>query len=114
MIKLNITSETSPYQFKYRHVSIDLNTDIQFLEIIDEEEALTDRAGEVLKQMQKVRQALEELWFSEKAKEIFYYKFFLGEDFTDWPGEEDIKFLYESYNKVLELVKDKIKGNMLF
>lgn len=70
--------------------------------------------GMILNQMHIVRKTLDSLLLSEKAKEIFLFKFFQGENLTDWPGDEDIKYLQYTYNQVLELMRNKINGGMLF
>jgi len=114
MIKLNITSETSPYRHKYRSLPIDDNVDYHSINIIDDEELEIDKSGIILQQMTLVREIFDNLNLSEKAKEVFSYKFFEGEKFSKWEGPEDKKFLYDTYNKVLNIIKSKIGGGMLF
>lgn len=114
MIKLNITSETSPYRYKYKSIPTDENIDVNILDIIDDSEEEPDYAGDILRQMHIVRETLEGLLLSDKAKAIFSFKFFQGENLTDWPGDEDIKYLQYTYNQVLELIRNKIKGDTLF
>lgn len=114
MIKLNVTSPTSPYQHKYRSVQIDNNVDYSTIEIEDECEDERDVPQEILDKIHIVREVLDEIMLSEKAREIFDYRFFHGEVFANWPGPEEDKELYEVYNKIVELIKDKLSGNTLF
>lgn len=114
MIKLNIQSPTSPYQHKYRSLPVDANVDFQRLDLIDEEDAEQDRSGDILLKMQQVRSIFNSLQLSRKAKRVFSWKFFEGNSFSEWPGDENKAYLYEVYNKVLEMVKDRIKGGVLF
>lgn len=114
MIKLNIQSPTSPYRHKYRPVLSDSNVDISRLDIIEEEDLEQDRSGEILQKMQQVRSIFDNLQLSEKAKRVFSWKFFEGNSFSEWEGSEDKKDLYDIYNGVLELIKNKLGGRELF
>lgn len=114
MIKLNITSETSPYRHKYKSLPIDENTDFQLIDIIDHVEDETDKAGYLLEQMHVVREIFDTLNLSAEARKIFSYKFFEGEQFSNWPGTEDKKYLYSIYNGVVRLIKNKLNGSELF
>lgn len=64
--------------------------------------------------MQDVRNIIDQLGLSEKAKRIFAWKFFAGESFADWPGPENRKELYEVYQKVFNAILDQKKGMLLF
>lgn len=114
MIKLNIQSPTSPYRHKYKAIPVDANVDFQRLDLIDEEDSEQDRAGEILDQVQKVRDVFDNLQLSEKAKRVFSWKFFEGNRFSEWEGLEDKKDLYDIYNGVLELIKNKLNNRELF
>ena len=114
MIKLNIQSPTSPYQHKYRSLLVDANIDFQRLDLIDEEDAEQDRSGDILLKMQQVRSIFNSLQLSRKAKRVFSWKFFEGNSFSEWEGTEDKKDLYDIYNGVLNMIKSKISGEMLF
>lgn len=114
MIKLNIQSPTSPYQYKYRYIAIDENVDYQLLEILDEEDIVRDRAEIIFNEMQQVRHIVDNSQLSESAKHIFYWKFFEGNRFSEWKGSEDKSYLYDVYNDILTMVKNKINGNVLF
>lgn len=113
MIKLNATSDTSPYRSKYKPISTDENTDYQTLEIEDEPYEENDAPGEIISQINTVRQALTDLNVSEQAKRVFEHRFF-GEPFKEWSGNETKKELYETYQNVLKLIKDKLNGKILF
>lgn len=114
MIKLNIQSPTSPYRHKYKPIPVDANVDIQRFDIIDEEDQEQDRSGEILQKMQKVRSIFESLQLSKKAKRVFSWKFFEGNSFSEWEGSEEKKDLYDIYNGVLELIKNKLNNRELF
>ncbi|QIK58830.1 hypothetical protein G7050_02820 [Dysgonomonas sp. HDW5A] len=114
MIKLNITSETSPYRHKYKPIPVDDNIDFQWVDLIDDPDNEPDRSGEILDQMHIVRDAFDSLNLSEKAKHVFSWKFFECNRFSEWEGPEDKKDLYDIYNRVLELIKSKINGESLF
>ena len=114
MIKLNATSDTSPYRHKYKPIPVDDNVDWCRLNIVDEEEEEEDRKQYVLDRFHEVRQIIESLGLSEKAVKIFTWKFFAGESFADWPGKEGKKELYLIYRDVLGAILDKKRGGLLF
>ena len=114
MIKLNIQSPTSPYRHKYKSIPVDANIDFQRLDLIDDEDSEQDRSGDIFNQVQKVRSIFENLQLSEIAKRVFSWKFFEGNSFSEWEGSEDKKDLYDIYNGVLELIKNKLGGRELF
>lgn len=114
MIKLNIQSPTSPYRHKYKSIPVDANIDFQHMDIIDEEDPEQDRSSEILQKMQQVRSIFEDLQLSKKAKRVFSWKFFEGNSFSEWEGSEDKKDLYDIYNGVLELIKNKLNNRELF
>ena len=114
MIKLNVTSDTSPYRHKYKPIPVDENADWRRLNIIDEPDDSPDRAEYIRERMQDVRNIIDQLGLSEKAKHIFTWKFFTGESFADWPGPENRKELYEIYKRVFKAILDKKDGKLLF
>ena len=114
MIKLNITSVTSPYRHKYKPIPVDENVDWRRLNIIDEPDDSPDRTEYIRERMQDIRNIIDQLSLSEKAKRIFAWKFFAGESFADWPGPENRKELYEVYKSVFSAVMDKKDGRLLF
>ena len=114
MIKLNVTSDTSPYRHKYKPIPVDENVDWRRLNIIDEPDDSIDRTEYIRERMQDIRDMVDLLELSEKAKRIFAWKFFAGESFADWPGPESRKELYETYKSVFNAVMDKKDGRLLF
>ncbi len=113
-IRLNATSDTAPYRHKYKHIPVDENVDWRRLNIIDEPDDSPDRTEYIRERMQDVRNIIDQLGLSEKAKRIFAWKFFAGESFADWPGPENRKELYETYKSVFNAVMDKKDGKLLF
>lgn len=114
MIKLNVTSDTSPYRHKYKPIPVDENIDWRRLNIIDEPDDGMDRSEYIREHMQDVRDMIDQLGLAEKAKRIFAWKFFAGESFVDWPGPESKKELYTIYKSVIKAIKDKVSGKLLF
>ena len=114
MINRNITSPSSPYKQKRICRNIDRNIDYVKLNIKDEEDEESDKAGITCERMDKVREVIEELALSPRAKQIFYFRFFCGENFKNWQGGESLVKLYNVYNNVTELVKQKINQKSLF
>ena len=115
MIKINITSPTSPYQHKYRQVSVDTEANLSRLDVADVAECDNDKdPDEILDRMHKVRNIFESLNLSKQAKMIFTFRFFADEPFSEWPGQESKKDLYGIYNSVIELIKEKLNGECLF
>ena len=115
MIKLNATSLTSPYRYRYRQLPTNENVDYTTIDIEDvfndDEE---DTAGYILDKTRKVREILEELDLSDLALKVFNHRFFMGEPFTGWDGPESRKELYDIYSGVVELIKQHLKGGSLF
>ena len=68
----------------------------------------------IRERMQDIRNLIDQLGLSEKAKRIFAWKFFAGESFADWPGPENRKELYETYKSVFKAVVEKKEGKLLF
>lgn len=114
MIKLNVTSDTSPYRSKYRPMPVDQNVDYSRLEIEDVKEESVDKNELLLSRFHQVRDVLQDLDLSPLARRVFEYRFFEDVNFSDWPGKESLKQLYEIYNKVQELIRKKIAGESIF
>lgn len=114
MIKLNATSDTSPYRSKYKPMPVDDNVDYARLEIEDIQEEVVDKNEQLLERFHQVREALEDLDLTPFAKKVFEYRFFEDSNFSDWPGKESLKQLYETYNRVQELIRKKIAGESIF
>ena len=104
MIKLNITSVTSPYRHKYKPLPVDENVNWQQLDIIDEVNQGQDRAAIVLKEMRLIRFVFDRLELTDMERQVFAFKFFAGSTFAKWPGKESRKVLYESYKTVLTAI----------
>lgn len=113
MIKLNVTSDTSPYRHKYKPIPVDENVDWRRLNIEDKDDPEEDRNGYVCARFQEVRDILTELNLSERATLVFTWKFFAGESFADWPGLESRKELYAIYKKIFKIILDKKGGKLL-
>jgi len=112
MIKLNVYSVTSPYQRKYRPMP-SANIDIRRLNIEDVTDSEVDTPAIILKQFEQVRLAFETLNLSDKAKRVFEHRFFCDLPFSEWEGPESRKELYETYSKVIQLIKSKIFNKSL-
>ncbi len=104
MIKLNITSVTSPYRHKYKSLPVDENVDWHRLEIIDEPESEPDRAAAVLREMKLIRFVFDRLELTDLERRVFAFKFFAGASFADWPGGENEKALYQAYKVVYSAI----------
>lgn len=113
MIKLNVTSDTSPYRHKYKAIPVDDNVDWRRLNVIDEPDDEYDKAAYICDKTKVIRDILEDLHLSDRAKRIFSWKFFAGESFADWPGPESKKELYNVYKKTFRAIVDKKEGNLL-
>lgn len=114
MIKLNATSDTSPYRSKYKPMPVDENVDYSRMEIEDIQEEVFDKSELLLECFHQVRKVLEDLDLTPFAKRVFEFRFFEDSNFSDWVGKESLKQLYETYNKVQELIRKKITGESIF
>lgn len=108
MIKLNVSSPTSPYQAKYKPIPVDRTVDFSLLEIIDLDEEEPDKAGYVLDQFYKVRAVFESLELSEIEREVFEFKFFQDGFFKEYSGNCNLKKLYTTYSRTIEKIKAEI------
>lgn len=109
MIKLNITSVTSPYRHKYKPIPVDENVNWQRLDIVDETGQEQDKAGTALREMRLIRYIFDRLDLTELERRVFTFKFFAGMSFAEWPGQENRKKLYQAYKTVLSAI-----GELLF
>ena len=114
MIKLNVYSPTSPYQSRYKKANEELNFDFSRHYYNPEVEEEEDRPGKIMERVDMVRKAYETIYLSEHAKEIFEFKFFHGCSFSEWTGPESKKELYDIYNSIIDMIRDKINGRSLF
>lgn len=108
MIELNATSPTSPYRHKTRNNNIDQNVDLKHVNVIDDSDEDEDVPGRIFSQTELVRRIFNSLELSAVSRKIFTFRFFLHENFADWPGKESPKFLYDTYNRVILIIKGKI------
>lgn len=114
MINLNIKSPTSPFQRKTSREHIDDNTDPCLLQIEDQTADQTDIPAKTLMQMTLVRDTLASLPVPDPEKQIFSFRFFCGEPYRNWPGEESPRKLYSTYHKIETLIKEKLQGPPYF
>lgn len=114
MIKLNATSDTSPYRAKYKGIQADENVDFTLMDIEDYSDDEPDRAAYILQRMTEIRSLIEEMGFSPKAMAIFEFRFFQDGEFKKWDGDENIKELYDIYSRIIRLLKSKRNGEILF
>ena len=70
MIKLNVTSDTSPYRHKYKPIPVDENVDWRRLNIIDEPDDSIDRTEYIRERMQDIRDMVDLLELSEKEMNL--------------------------------------------
>lgn len=104
MIKLNITSDTSPYRHKYKPIPVDENVNWQLLDIEDETDQERDKADTTLREMRLIRYIFERLELTELERQVFAFRFFAGESFSKWPGPENDKALYQAYKIVYSAI----------
>ena len=114
MIKLNATSPTSPYRHKYKPIPVDSNISYSQLEIEDQEIDDHDAPGDIVEKTRIVRRIFDSLIISDYTKRVFIWRFFYGEKFSEWPGVETEKELFDVYYKVVSMIKEKIGNQTLF
>lgn len=110
MIKLNITSVTSPYRHKYKPIPVDENVNWQRLDIVDETDPEEDKIGTELKEMRLVRFIFDRLELTELERQVFAFKFFAGMSFVEWPGQENRKMLYQAYKTVYFAIVELLRS----
>ena len=111
---MNVTSMTFPYRHRYRNLPIDYNIEYSRIEIEDFIEEDDDKPGEIVEKTRIVRDIFKSLVISEYAKNVFMWRFFCGEKFSEWPRTETEKELFNCYYKVVNLIKEKLNGETLF
>ena len=114
MIKLNVSSPTSPYQSKYKQIPVDSNIDFSLLEIENNSIEEPDRSAYILDRMHEIRDIIEKMGFSEKAMAVFEFRFFQDGVFKEWDGDMNIKELYDLYSKIIDVIRRKIRGELIF
>lgn len=110
MIKFNIQSPTSPYQWKYKHVPIDENTEFSRLDIIDEPDESIDAAEDTLIKMNKVREVFEQLALTDFEKAVFTHCFFCHEKVSEWTGKESKSIVYNTYRNIRNAIHSILNG----
>lgn len=113
MIKLNATSDTSPYRHKYKKLPVDQNVEYSDLEIEDVTEDDYDIPGEIVRKTRIVREIFDNISVSDFARDVFTWRFFCGEKFSEWPGPESEKELFDVYYKVIAIIKDTLNNKIL-
>ncbi|WP_372935224.1 hypothetical protein [Mariniphaga sediminis] len=113
-IKLNVTSPTSPYQSKYKKSNEELNIDFSRHYYNPEDDEGEDRPAQIMEKVDLVRKIYDSIYLSEYAKEVFEFRFFHGLSFSEWTGPESKKDLYDIYNSIIDLIRNKISGGCLF
>lgn len=111
MIKLNSSSMTSRYRYKFRREKLNYEADVSQYEIEESEQLHYD---EQIDRLMVIRKALNELDVPDVYKQIFAFRFLAKNNLTDWKGEYSLKHLYFIYNKVFSLLKVKIKNDLYF
>ena len=116
MIKINAYSPRSDFRRKVINGAyIDYNVDFRKLKIPDEtyNPDIPDRSDVIFAQFETVRNELEALEVSDFEKDVFRWKFFLGNHISEWPGPESESKLYKTYNLVLDFLKKQISMKQL-
>ncbi len=111
MIRRNTSSATSPYRCRYPGCPAHMRVNPYRIELADEVEEVPDRAAEILERFRLVRTAFEEMKMSAFARKVFEYRFILDEPFASWPGTENRKCLYKTYNRVKKRIRKKLCGS---
>ncbi len=114
MIKLNATSDTSPYRHRYKPIPVDANVSYSQIEEEDVSEEDHDTPGDIVAKTRIVRNIFDSLIISDYARRVFIFRFFCGERFSDWPGPESEKELFDTYYKIIAMIKEKLNGKTLF
>ena len=108
IIKVSIYSPRSPFRYQRgQHCTDRLENSIRTLSItvseFEEEDAYT-----------QVKQVFDSLQLSELSKRIFSWRVFDGKPFSEWPGTESKKFLYDTFNRILLIISAKIRRKNAF
>jgi|GEM_PF-144914 len=111
MIKLNATSDTSPYRNKYKPcMPVDNDTDCSRLEIEDKSTNVVDNSAILFLKMQIVRFVFDHLEMPNLNRAVFKYRFFEDRPFSEWnykewPQISGCKMLYQTYNETCFLIR---------
>lgn len=116
-IKFNAQSDTAPFKRQYglyKPVGTFADVDFQRLDVIDDRDENIEKEKDLQEKERRFKDACDVYGLSDKARDIFRWKFIEGNSLSEYPYEEDRKTLYAIYNGVLQLVKDKLEGRLLF
>ena len=103
MIKLNASSDTSPYRSKYKRIPADDNVEYSRLEIIDEMNEQEDKPAITLNRMDAIRLIFDNIELEPWDRAVFEYKFFQDNSFSAFE-KRDLRSLYRSYNYVTHVI----------
>lgn len=116
-IKFNAQSDTAPFKRQYdlyKPAGTYTDVDFQRLDVIDDRDENIEKEKDLQEKEARFKDACELYGLSDKARAIFRWKFIEGNSLSEYPYESDRKNLYAIYNGVLQLVKDKLEGRLLF
>lgn len=115
LIATYAVSDTAPYRHKTRNrLPIDSNTsDLSRLDLIDEPQSDRDQAGQTVYEMDLVRWIFERLALEDMERCVFEWKFFEGENFSDWPVPSEKKNLYNAFKTVERAIYEILKSQKL-
>ncbi|MGD9931767.1 MAG: hypothetical protein AB7U05_17235 [Mangrovibacterium sp.] len=115
MIKINAYSSRSDFRRKIlSNAKLDYSVNVGRLKIMDvTHDPEQDLAGDIFARIQRVRNELEALEVSDLEKDVFKFKFFYGHNLSEWDGPEPKSKVYKIYNRVIDILKDRIVPNQL-
>lgn len=116
-IKFNAQSDTAPFKRQYdlyKPAGTYADVDFQLLDVIDDLDDNIEKEKDLQDKELRFKDACDVYGLSDKARNIFRWKFIEGNSLSDYPYEKDKRILYAIYNGVLQLVKDKLNGYSLF
>ena len=103
MIKLNATSDTSPYRSKYRNKLLyDVNKDYMDVKIIDEPYVNIDNPALMVWRTRLIRFIIKHIEVPQFDKAVFEYRFISNEMFSSL--DLNLKALYCCYNRTLDII----------
>lgn len=108
MVKLNVSSPTSPYQHQHAFRKYRIDTDVRWdrLKIIDEssDEEEVDKAKIMLRQFRHVAWVAKGLDLTELERKVFNHKFINNNSFSEWTGPETYRQIYVAYHHVIGII----------
>ncbi len=104
IIKTNICSPRSPFRYKRgQHCTDRLGEQVRYITIESADFNHKEAYDTVL-------QTFNELQLTDISKQIFTWRFFEGHPFSEWPGPESQKFLYDTFNRILLIITAAVRG----